>query len=204
MSEEQDWRLTAALEAAQERAALGHLVGRLRGPHLLDDVEAAVSADVVITHDGKRLFAYAATESALAEARRAIESVLRSDGATASILVSRWDRDLDEWRQTDPPLTGEAKRTQEAAESEAEATDTRTLVASVGKLIRSEFDATMRDWAERLGLQYTLIEHRHLLSTQVAFTVSGPRRKIDEFVDGLRAEEIATMRTERAVMLSPL
>jgi hypothetical protein len=38
----------------------------------------------------------------------------------------------------------------------------------------------------------------------VAFSVTGPRRKIDEFAEGLRAEELATMRTERGVMLSPL
>jgi hypothetical protein len=44
----------------------------------------------------------------------------------------------------------------------------------------------------------------HLLTTQVAFTVTGPKRKVDEFAQGLRAEELATMPTERAVMLSPL
>jgi hypothetical protein len=38
----------------------------------------------------------------------------------------------------------------------------------------------------------------------VAFTVTGPRRKLDEFAEGLRAEELATMRAERTVMLSPL
>jgi hypothetical protein len=49
-----------------------------------------------------------------------------------------------------------------------------------------------------------VIEHPHLLSTQVAFTVSGPRRKIDEFAEGLKAEGWATMRSELAVMASPL
>jgi hypothetical protein len=49
-----------------------------------------------------------------------------------------------------------------------------------------------------------VIEHPHLLTIQVAFTVTGSKRKIDEFADGLRAEELATMRAERAVMMSPL
>jgi hypothetical protein len=62
----------------------------------------------------------------------------------------------------------------------------------------------MREWAEKLGLGIEIHEHPHLLTTQVAFTVTGPGRKIDEFAEGLRAEELATMRTERAVMLSPL
>ena len=62
----------------------------------------------------------------------------------------------------------------------------------------------MLDWASTLGLQCEIIEHPHLLTTQVAFSVTGPRRKIDEFAEGLRAEEVATMRAEREVMLSPL
>ena len=62
----------------------------------------------------------------------------------------------------------------------------------------------MREWAEKLGLKCEVIEHPHLLTTQVAFTVIGSKRKVDEFADGLRAEELATMRTERAVMMSPL
>jgi hypothetical protein len=78
------------------------------------------------------------------------------------------------------------------------------MVASTGKLIRAEVEQTMRGWAEKLGLKCDVIEHPHLLTTQVAFTVNGPKRKIDEFAEGLRAEELATMRTERAVMLSPL
>jgi hypothetical protein len=82
--------------------------------------------------------------------------------------------------------------------------ETRTMVASAGKLIRATFDQSMLDWAERLGLQCELIEHPHLLTTQVAFTVTGPKRKIDEFAEGLKAEELATMRAERGVMLSSL
>ena len=77
-------------------------------------------------------------------------------------------------------------------------------MAKRSKTKRADFDPSMLDWAERLGLQCALIEHPHLLTTQVAFTVTGPKRKIDEFAQGLRAEEIATMRTERSVMLSPL
>jgi hypothetical protein len=120
------------------------------------------------------------------------------------VRVSHWDDELDVWRQTDPPPEGQVRRAEDAVERDAETVETRTLVASAGKLIRSEFEQTMRDWAQRLGLQCQIVEHPHLLTTQVAFTVTGPRRKIDEFVQGLRAEGLATMRTETAVMLSPL
>lgn len=198
MSEDQDWRLKAELDAADTRSVLDRLLGRLRGPDVVQEVGTAVGHDVVITHNGKLLFAYAETELALAGARTAIESVLRRDSVSASICVSH------EWRQIDPPLTGDAKRIEDAVERDAEALETRTMVASSGKLIRAEFEQSMRDWAEKLGLECQLVEHHHLLTTQVAFTVAGQKRKIDEFARGLKAEELATMRTERAVMMSPL
>jgi hypothetical protein len=204
MSEDHDWRLQAELDAVDTRGALDHLLGRMRGPDVVEEVREAIPHDVAITHDGKLLFAYAATESALNTARRAIEAVLRRDGVKASITVSHWDERFDEWLQVDPPLAGEAKRTEEATERDAERVETRTMVASTGKLIRAEVEQTMREWADKLGLKCEVIEHPHLLTTQVAFTATGPRRKIDEFAEGLRAEELATMRTERAVMLSPL
>jgi len=204
VSEDRDWRLRAELADEHQRRLLDHLVGRARGPDVVEEAGAAVPHDVVITHDAKQLFAYAATEQGLTRARRAIEAVLRRDAVKASISVSHWDQQLDEWRRLDPPLTGEGKRAAETAEREAEKVETRTMVASSGKLVRAEVEQTMSTWAEKLNLQCEIIEHPHLLTTQVGFTVTGPKRKIDEFAQGLRAEELATMRAERAVMLSPL
>jgi hypothetical protein len=199
--DEQDWRLTARLDSAGDPGTLEQLVARARDPKVVRDVEAAVLEDVVITHDGTLLFAYAATDATLAAARSAIEGVLLQDGVRASISVSRWDDALDTWRQTDPPPSGEAEQ---AAERDAEAPDSRALVVKVGKEIRAGFEQSMLAWAEQLGLSCTIVEHPHLLTTQVGFTVAGPKRKVDEFADGLRAEERATIRTERTVMASPL
>jgi hypothetical protein len=183
---------------------LAELLARLRGRHVANEIQAIVPQDVVITHDGRRLFAYAADERALSATRRAIEGALRAEDVAAQVRVSRWDDELDLWRQTDPPPSGEEKLAEEAAQRDAVTPETRTLVASAGNLIRSEFEHTMREWAERLGLECEIVENPHLLTTQVAFTVTGPRRKIDEFVAGLRAEGWATIRTETVVMLSPL
>jgi hypothetical protein len=204
VSQDQDWRLKAELDAVDKRSALDHLIGRVRGPDVVEEVGAAAPRDVVITHDGKLLFAYAETEAALVSTRSAIEGVLQRDGVTATILLSHWDEEFDEWHQTDPPLAGQEKRLEDANQRDAEAVETRTMVASTGKLIRGEFEQTMLNWANKLGVQCTMIEHPHLLTTQVGFTVTGPKRKIDEFAQGLKAEGSATMRTERAVMLSPL
>jgi hypothetical protein len=204
VSQDQDWRLKVELDAEDRGSVLDHLLGRVRSPDVVDDVGEAVSHDVAITHDGNLLFAYAASEAASATARSAIEAVLRRDGVDWNIYVSHWDDKLDDWLQVDPPLTGEARHIEEASERDAEKVESRTMIASTGKQIRAEVEQTMRDWADKLGLQCEVIEHPHLLTTQVAFTVTGPKRKIDEFAEGLRAEELATMRSERAVMLSPL
>jgi len=204
LSLEQDWRLEADLDVADAHRTLHRLIGRLRGPALVEAVEASVPHDVVITHDGRRLFAYAADHATLQAARNAIEGTLRRDGIKASVRISRWDDRLDAWQQTDPPATAQEKQIDEAAERAAVVSETRTLVASSGKLIRAEFEQSMRAWADELGLECRVIEHPHLLTTQVGFTVTGPKRKIDELSQGLLAEERATIRAETSVMLSPL
>jgi len=201
---EQDWRLQADLGVVDARPSLHALIGRLRDPAIVKEVEADVPHDVVITHDGKLLFAYAADQATLKAARSAIESALQRDGIKASVRVSTWDDKLDDWRQTDPPPTVQEKSVEDAAERDAQAIETRILVASLGKLIRAEFEQSMLDWANKLGVDCKIIEHPHLLTTQVGFTVTGPKRKIDEFSQGLTAEERTTIRTERQVMLGPL
>ncbi len=201
---EPDWRMQAELEVPEASGALRSLIGRLRGPDIVEEVEAKVPRDVVITHDGKLLFAYAADRAALSAARGAIEAVLADDGVRARVLVSHWDEGREKWRQVDPPPTAEEQRSEAAAERDANVVETRTLVVSSGKLIRAEFEASAREWAEQLQLQCTIVEHPHLLTTQLALTVTGPKRKIDEFSRGLAAKEWATIRTETAVMLSPL
>jgi hypothetical protein len=168
------------------------------------DAQAAVGHDVAITHDGAVLWAYAATREALDGARGAIEKVLRDDGLSADFIISHWDQTMDDWLQIDPPLTGRAAARERTVEQDAEKIESRTMVISSGKMVRAEVEQTMRNWANKLGLECEVIEHRHLLTVQVAFTVSGPRRKLDEFAEGLRAEELATMRSEREVMLSPI
>jgi hypothetical protein len=199
-SGDQDWRMQAELDVAEARGTLRDVVGRLRGPDMVSEIESKVPHDVVVT----LLFAYAFDEATLAAARSAIEDVLRADGIGASVRVSHWDDAREQWRQTDPPLSAEEQQLDQAAERDAEAIETRTLVVSSGKMIRAEFEQSMREWADRLGLECTIVEHPHILRTQVAFTVTGPKGKIDEFARGLRAEEWQTIRAERWVVASPL
>ena len=146
----------------------------------------------------------AADETTLTAARGAIEEVLARDGIGASVRVSHWDEEREKWRQTDPPLSAAEAQREEAVEHDEETVQTRTLVTSVGKMIRAEFEQSLLESAQRLGVQCTILEHPHLLTTQIGFTVTGPKRKLDEFDAGLKAEEAATFRAERRVMWSQL
>jgi hypothetical protein len=204
MSDDEDWRLKAELDVADRRGPLDRLVGRVRDPEVVREIGDAVPHDVAITHDGKLLFAYAASEADIKTARGAIESVLQRDGVGAAITVSHWDDERDEWRQVDPPLDAAQQQAVQEAERDADAIETRTMIASAGKLVRADLEQSMGTYAEQLGLRYEIVEHPHMLTTQVAFTVTGPRRRIDEFAGALKAEEVATMRAENAVILSPL
>ena len=196
--------MEAELDVPEPGGVLRSLLGRVRGPDLVKEFEAMVPHDVVITHDGQRLFAYAADEQTLAAARRGIEAVLARDGVKASVRVSHWDDERARWRQTDPPASAEERQAEAAAERDLEMIETRTLVVSSGKMIRAELEQSVREWAERLGVECKIVEHPHLLTTQLAFTVTGPKRKIDEFARGLRAGEWTSIRAETEVILSQL
>jgi hypothetical protein len=202
-----DWRLQVALALEQPHGALRELIGRVRGPDgpdVVKDVKAEVPHDVAITHDGQMLFAYAGSREGLEAARQAIEGVLARDQVGASITVSHWDSEVDRWRQVDPPPSAEEQRAQEAASIDDMAVETRTMVASTGNVVREEFEQTMIAGAQRLGLECKVVQHPHLLTTQLAFTVTGPRRKIDEFARELRSEGVAMLRTDEWLVASPL
>jgi hypothetical protein len=195
VSDDQDYRLELELEAIEaSHGALERLVSAGRSERrVAADAQLAVGEGVAITHDGNRLFAYANTEPSITAARRAIESVLRRDALAARITMSHWDRELDEWRQIDPPPSSAVTHEQDAA---AETLETQTIVASAGKLVRASVEQVMGDWARKLGLTCEIVEHPHLLTTQVAFTVRGPRHKVEEFRDALKEEGWATIRAD--------
>ena len=160
------------------------------------DVRDKLGPDVVLTHDGSRFFAYAASESALRRARVAIESACSEEQRTMSISMSHWDVALGVWHQTDPPLTEAEMADLEPAVDRSLDTkpETRTVVCDAGRLIRSGFEGEMVSYAQGLGLSCVTVEHSHLLTTQIAFTLTGPTSTINEFASHLKSSALSTIR----------
>jgi len=129
------------------------LVERLRAMNLDAAVRERLGDKVVITRDGSRLFAYTATESAARAAELVVRDVLREDGLTADVGVTRWHPVLEDWRDAAEPLPStaageereyEEREDTEEREAEAEGTFDWHVVAEA----RSR--DTARDLAHRL------------------------------------------------------
>ena len=199
MPEDQDWRLVAELDEPEDhQGLLDRVLGRVRDEYgkAADEAQAGAGEGVVITHDGSRLFAYADSEVALASARAGIASACEHHGFTAKYVVSHWADDLDSWRQVDPPETAEQAEATRAEDLEGETVETQTVVIRAGGTVRAVLEETMRDYADRLGLECEVVEHPHLLQTQVAFKVTGQRRKIAEFRGALERDSWTSIRAD--------
>ena len=193
--EQQDWRLEVAVEGAHQ------LHSQLHG----DD---ALGAGVVLSYDDDTLFAYAPTRAAIDTARHAIEA--RLDGKPAGFVLSHWDDDLGDvgdWWRVDPPhppadvarmrAEHKAGAARERTEHEAdEQVQTRTIVITSGRVVRSWFEGTVADEAREQGVELAIVEHPHLLTTQIAFTLTGPAGKVEDIITDLRARAFETTRFE--------
>lgn len=103
---DQDWRLRAAFDVPN---GVTDVFERLRSRErfLGSDIGGLLPFGVVLSRRDDALFVYASTRSGIDGARLAIERVARAIGLSAELRVGRWDAGLREWRQIDPPLTGQ-------------------------------------------------------------------------------------------------
>ena len=87
--DDRDWRLSGELRDAGGHGVLHAFVERMRDESVLEEARGAVGEEVVITHDGSRLFAYASGRARIERARGAIEAVLAEpDFSTTADLYS--------------------------------------------------------------------------------------------------------------------
>jgi hypothetical protein len=202
MSDEQDWRLRADIADARG------LTARLReARHFERELEPQVGHDVVLSADDEKLFAYANTREAIEGARRALEHQLASEGRGAVISISHWDDHDDEWLQVDPPpgLDELERERREEQQHEAElAREARVVTRSVaitsGKMARNWFETTVADEARELGVELSIVEHPHLLKTQIVFTLTGPAGKVEQVIADMQDRAGAATRLETAYL----
>jgi hypothetical protein len=201
MAADQDWRLRADL------ADPAGLHARLRDAHHFEEqLKPLISQDVVLSYDDCTLFAYANTREAIDETRVAVEHQLDSDGLTATLRIDHWDDglgDVGDWNQVQPPPDAGA-RSHEAAERDEHraheareaVVETRTVAITSGRMVRTWFEKTVADEAREAGVELSIVEHPHLLTTQIAFTLTGPTGAVDSVVEDLEARAGAVTRLE--------
>jgi len=188
MDDDQDWRLR--VDVADAPALHAHLRG---ARHLESELEPLVGDDVVLSLDDRTLFAYASSREAIDLAREVIAQKLAHDGLRASVALSHWIDAIEYWHQVDPPADeqerererGHAAETQEEAQRGSRAV-TRTVAVTSGRLARSFVVEALRADAHERGVEVSIVEHPHLLQTQIAFTLTGPKSEVDDVVTGLR------------------
>lgn len=201
-SDDQDWRLQIDLDDPTEAGIVLHKV-RV-DPHAEDHhAPSLLGDDVVVTHDDGRIFVYAATKDSLDAARGVLESVLPGSHGSACVRASRWEEQLRIWRQIEPPLTPEEEQAMSTAvEVEAERraanepSESRTVMAVTGRLIRKQFERQMVGYAQSVGLECEVVEHPHLLFTQIVFTVTGAHNDVAAFAHYLKSEAQASSRID--------
>lgn len=191
MADDQDWRLRVDIN---DPSAL-HV--SLRGArHFERELDPLIADDVVLSHDEHTVFAYANTSAAIEEVRRAVEHQLAQDGRSAQIAVAHWD---------DPSATWLAPG--EAPPPPPPPTDntivTRTFVETAGKLVRKYFEEVISADARERGVTLSIVEHRHLLTTQIAFTLTGPASAVDAVIADIQADAASITRFESA-SLTPI
>ena len=82
---------------------------RLRALNLDDEARERLGANVVVTRDGSRLFAYTSIEAQAREAERVISELAADEGLTADLAVTRWHPVAEEWRDASLPLPATAE-----------------------------------------------------------------------------------------------
>jgi hypothetical protein len=124
-----DWRVTVNLDGASGRplaaALLEHALEQQARAALGERV--AVGTDSLVADaDRSIVFLYAGTQAAAEEARRVVESILETDGKTATFELDLWHPLEEKWEPAEVPLpVTEADRLRERkALEEQDAADT--------------------------------------------------------------------------------
>ncbi len=84
----EEWRVEIELNEEGHGLSLGE---RLRSLDLDDDARERLGGDVIVTRDGEKLFLYASSQDAAAEAARVAEELVEAEGIEGQVSVTHWD-----------------------------------------------------------------------------------------------------------------
>lgn len=114
MAREDEFRVEVDLEDEEHRLSLGE---RLQTLDLDDEARERLGSRVIVTRDGPRMFLYASSREAAAEAERVVRELLEEDGLFGQVRATRWHPVERAWKDADEPLPQTPE--QRAAEARA-------------------------------------------------------------------------------------
>ncbi|HTR75593.1 MAG TPA: hypothetical protein VMH33_10120 [Solirubrobacterales bacterium] len=95
----------------------GEVADHLRASELLGGLEHDLRGQVIVSHEGERIFLYAATRQPLDWVKGVVEKFLADKGWTATIELARWHPAAEQWEDPDKPLpTTDAEKASEHEE----------------------------------------------------------------------------------------
>jgi hypothetical protein len=90
----EEWRVEIELGDEGHGLTLGERLGSL---DLDDEARERLGGNVIVTRDGSRMFLYAGSEAAAAEAKRVIEGLIATEGLEAEVSLTHWDPGDHAW-----------------------------------------------------------------------------------------------------------
>ena len=113
-----DWRVELEVD---EGGGIEKLLDDVREIEVAHEARGALGDRVIVSHEGDRLFAYAATAGEAREAERVLRERLAEHGLGASSELTRWHPESESWEPADVPLP----RTPEEHAAEREEVEAR-------------------------------------------------------------------------------
>jgi hypothetical protein len=107
----------------------GEVADHLRATELRKELQIDLKDQVIVSHEGERIFVYAATREPLDRVQGAVGKFLADKGWEAKLELRRWHPDADAWEDPDKPLPADdaekAAEHEELIETEDEETAAR-------------------------------------------------------------------------------
>lgn len=152
-----DWRLQIDLD---DDGVSGKVADLMRSEELERELAIDLKDAVIVSHEGERIFLYAATREPLDMVRGKVEEFLGSEGWEAEIQLRHWHPVADEWEDPESPLpttdAANAAEHEQLIETEDEETAARHGRAEFEVSVKFPTLHEARDFAKKLreeGLQ---------------------------------------------------